>query len=431
MRYSEREVFSLNTKKDIRRGQIAYIIQAALEYLVALLVSGSFLATLTNELGFSDSLTGIVSAIISLGCLFQMLTVLVRRRIKSKVIVYSFACQILFLILYVIPLTGAPKPIKTAAFVAAIVLAYLIYNMIHPRKINWLMRSVADGKRGSFTATKEIASLASGMAFSFGMGELVDYFAEQGRVRVAFVLCAVVIFVLMIAHAVSLFFVPAEEEQVEHRSIRKGFALLMSNKNLRASVTVSVLYNVAAFAFRPFLGSYNIKEMGFSLGFVAVLSIVSSISRIAVSHRWGRYADRRGFADMVEKCFLVLGVSWVFMGLATPSNATWMFIVAYVFSGAAMGGINSSMMNLIYDYVPREQCADAIAVTQAVSGVAGFVTTLVVSPLVTYVQGEGNRLFGIPIYAQQVLAAVGVLILVVAAVFTRVVLIRKGKTTTI
>lgn len=409
-----------------QRGQTAYIIQAALEHLVALLVSGSFLATLTKELGFSDGLTGIVSSIISLGCLFQLLTVFVRRRIKTTVIGFSFVCQILFLLLYVIPLTGAAKPIKTVLFVGAIVLAYLIYNLIHPQKTNWLMGTVGDGKRGVFTATKEMVSLAAGIGFSFGMGELVDYFAARGQIRTAFLLCAIVIFVLMMSHALSLFFVPAQtDKEGTNHSIKNGFSLLLRNKNLRAAVTVSLLYNVAAFAFRPFLGSYNIKELGFSLGFVAVLSTVSSVSRIAVSRQWGRYADRRGFAAMVEKCLLVLGVSWVFMGAASPSSAKWMFIIAYVFSGAAMGGINSAMTNLIYDYVPRDQCADAIAVTQAISGVAGFLTTLLVSPLVTYVQSAGNRLFGIPMYAQQVLAIIGVLVLVLATIFTRMVLIRK------
>ena len=53
-----------------KRGRFMYILEAALEYFIALLVAGSFLATLTKELGFSDSLTGILSSVISLGCLF-------------------------------------------------------------------------------------------------------------------------------------------------------------------------------------------------------------------------------------------------------------------------------------------------------------------------------------------------------------------------
>ena len=48
------------------RAKQMYIWQAAFEHLIALLVSGSFLATLTKELGFSDSTTGILSSTDSL-----------------------------------------------------------------------------------------------------------------------------------------------------------------------------------------------------------------------------------------------------------------------------------------------------------------------------------------------------------------------------
>ena len=408
-----------------KRAQKLYIIQAAVEYLVSILVAGSFLATLTNELGFSDSLTGIVSSIISLGCLFQLLAVLIRKRIKTNVIILSLVSQILFLLLYVIPLTGAAKPIKTVLFVAAIVLAYLLYNIIHPQKTNWLMSSVGDGERGVFTANKEIVSLVVGMAFSLGMGELVDVLAAHGNIRMAFLLCAIVIFALMVWHAVTLFFVPGEEESGEGQSIKNGFFVFLRNKQLRAAVMVSVLYNVAAYAVRPFLGSYQIKELGFGLGFVGVLSIVSSVARIAVSHRWGRYADRRGFAVMVEKCFFVLSAAWICVAFAAPAIGMGAMLLYYILNGVAMGGINSAMTNLIYDYVPRENCADAIAVTQALAGVAGFVSTLIVSPIVTVIQTEGNRVLGLPIYAQQVLAIIGLLITVIAMVFTRVALIWK------
>ena len=62
-----------------KRGRLLYILEAALEYLLSILVSGSFLATLTKELGMSDSLTGILSSVISLGCLFQLMSVILRR----------------------------------------------------------------------------------------------------------------------------------------------------------------------------------------------------------------------------------------------------------------------------------------------------------------------------------------------------------------
>ena len=407
------------------RGQRLYVVQAALEHLVSLLVSGSFLATLTRELGFSDSLTGILSAVISLGCLFQLLSVFLRRRVKTVVVVFSAVNQILFLLLYVIPLGGGGKPLKTTAFVVLILLAYLIYNWIHPKKFNWLMSTVDNARRGTFTAGKEIVSLVAGIAFSFGMGTLVDRLSAAGNIKTAFALCAVVLAVLMVGHTLSLVFVPEKDDTSSPRSLKKSMHLLVHNTALRRTIVVSALYNIAAFSARPFFGSYEIKELGMSLGLISLLSMAGSVSRIAVSHLWGRYADRRSFAAMIEKCLLVLDLAWLCVMLATPANGMWMFLGYYVLNGIAMGGINSAQANLIYDCVPRSECADALAISYAITGVAGFATTLGVSPLVDRIQQNGNTLFGLPIYAQQVMVALALAVTVIAVIYTRVALIRS------
>lgn len=119
----------------LKRSRIMYIFEAAFEYLISILVAGSFLATLTKELGFSDSLTGILSSIISLGCLFQLTAVFLnRKRLKSTIIILSIVNQVLFALLYVIPFFNFSKSTKTIIFVFAIITAYIIYNMVHPKK---------------------------------------------------------------------------------------------------------------------------------------------------------------------------------------------------------------------------------------------------------------------------------------------------------
>ena len=171
----------------MKRSRLLYIAEAGLEYLISILVAGSFLATLTRELGMSDSLTGILSSVITLGCLFQLLSVSWRPlRAKKAVVLLSVTNQLLFLLLYLIPLLNIGKTLKIAVFVAVVFLAYLVYNFAHPKKINWLMSLVEDGARGVFTANKEIVSLIMGMAFSFGMGALCDYFTARGETRMAF-----------------------------------------------------------------------------------------------------------------------------------------------------------------------------------------------------------------------------------------------------
>ena len=151
----------------MKRSRLMYIFEAAFEYFISILVAGSYLATLTKELGFSDSLTGILSSFISLGCLFQLLSLSIRRtKVKRFVIISSIINQLLFMLLYLMPLTSFDKQVKIVLFVILIFSAFLFYNFAHPKKINWLMSLVEDKQRGNFTANKEIISLVSGIYLS-------------------------------------------------------------------------------------------------------------------------------------------------------------------------------------------------------------------------------------------------------------------------
>lgn len=407
-----------------------YIMEAALEYLVSLLVSSSFLATLTKSLGMSDSLTGVLSSVISLGCLFQLLSAVYRRRqVKRFVMALSILNQLLFMLLYVIPLSGAGKQFKIVLFVVVIILAYLLYNIAHPKKISWLMSLIEDGHRGRFTANKEIVSLIMGMAFSFGMGVVVDYFSDRNELRTAFALCGAVIFVLMILHTVTMALAVEKsaesadctgcEEPVNRRGFRENLREITGNKNIVKISLVFILYYIATYMATPFYGTYQIQELGFSLKLVSAFTMLSSIVRICVSRFWGNYADKRSFAAMVEKCLLVLGAGYFCAALATPASGKFMFAGYYICHGIALGGINSALINLIFDYVTPDRRADSLAICQAGAGIAGFLTTLTVSPLVTAIQRNGNSLFGLPVYAQQVLSAAALLFTAVTVLFVR------------
>ncbi len=413
-------------EKDIKRGQFMYICEAALEYLISILVGGSFLATLTGELGFSDSLTGILSSVISLGCVFQMLSVFLRRkRVKWFVISMSVANQLLFMLLYVIPVFEISGTVKTILFVIFIFAAYLIYNIAHPKKINWLMSLVDNGFRGVFTANKEIVSLICGMAFTYGMGAWIDYFSAKNEMRMALILSAVVIFVLMILHTLTMILTPEPEQpQVPSKNIFLCVKDVFRNKEVMQVTLVFVLYNIAAYSAGPFYGTYLIGELALSLKVVSVLSIVSSIVRIFVSRFWGRYADKTSFSNMIQKCFLILAAGYGCVAMAVPENGILMFTLYYMCSGIAMGGINSALINMIYDYVKVEQRADSLAVCQASSGLAGFLTTLIFSVFVAFVQGNGNKIFGIQMYAQQAVSIVAGMMILVAYFYVRKVIMK-------
>ena len=60
-----------------RHSRAFYVIEALVEYLISLTVSGAFIAKVSTELGLSDSLTGVISAIASLGGLFQIIGIFI------------------------------------------------------------------------------------------------------------------------------------------------------------------------------------------------------------------------------------------------------------------------------------------------------------------------------------------------------------------
>lgn len=413
--------------KQIEKGKKLYILEATLEYLISILVTGSFLATLTRELGMSDSLTGILSSIISLGCLFQLMSIgLRRKKVKMTVLVLSIINQFLFTMLYVISFLDGAKNVKIMLFVIFICLAYIIYNFAHPKKINWLMSLIDDAKRGEFTANKEIVSLIVGMIFTFAMGSVSDYYAEKEEIRTAFIISALVLFVLMLSHSACLI-MTVEKPMETNLSIRKktSWRELLEDKNILKVTVIFVLYYVSMYVSSPYYGTYQINELGFSLKYVSLLVILGNIARLCLTKFWGRYADKKSFAAMIEKCFYFLALSQICAIFSIPANGTYMFLLYYIFQGIALGGVNSALINLVFDYVVYTRRADSLAICQAASGTVGFFSTLCVSPLVTHIQNNGNEFMGIHVYAQQVVSVIGLIFSVFAIIYVKKVIGRN------
>lgn len=418
-------------EKAMQRSRILYIIEAALEYFISILFAGSYLATLTSHLGMSDSLTGILSSFISLGCLFQLFSVFLKRRqVKTIVTSLSVVNQLLFLLLYIIPLSGAGKQVKIALFIVAIFAAYFVYNCVHPLKISWLMSLVDDHKRGVFTSYKEIVSLLSGMIFSFGMGTLIDHYQDAGQIETAFLLCGITVFVLMVLHTLTMAFsveIPLEGvdgEVTKQNPIREMLSTLQ-DKNVVKVTILFVLWHIASSAATPFYGTYCIKELGFSLQFVSILSIVYSLVRASVSTFWGKFADKNSFASMVSICLGIAGIGFLVNVFTVPANGKIFYTLYYALYAVAMGGINSALTNLVFDMVKMDMRSNALALSQSVSGFVGFLTTVVVSRLVSAIQENGNTFLGMSLYAQQVTSAIAVLFTVLAVLY--VLFFLRGK----
>lgn len=396
-----------------RRSRIAYIAEAALEYFISIMISGAYLAKLTSYLGFSDSLTAVLTSFVALGCSFQLCSIFFFRNgsVKRKVTALHILNQVLFMMIYLVPFFSCGKTLKIFLFIVFLMSGYFFSNVIHSPKTIWCMSLVEDGKRGIFTSLKEMVSLIFGMLFNLLMGAVIDRFEAEGNIRIAFILAAATIFILMIAHTVALLLTQEKTRAVvaEHKSVFQRFSAVIFDRQIRKVIAVSVFWTVAHNMTVSFFGIYQVKELGFSMKFVALLSIFAAAVRIPSSFVLGRYADLHSFAKMLKIAYGLAAVGFFFAVFAVPSNGVVLFTLYYLLNAAAMGGINSAETNLILDYAPKEKQSDALAVKQTVYGLCGFFSTLAVTPLFDYIQSVGG-IFGCSVYAQQVLSFLALVI---------------------
>ncbi|MBO7297667.1 MAG: MFS transporter [Clostridia bacterium] len=418
------------TEQDIyKTSRFLYILEAAFEYFISLLVAGAYLAKVTSAIGISDSVTGILSSFVSLGCGFQMIAVFLanKRPVKRWVTILHSVNQLAFALIYLVPFISVPQWAKTLFFIGLLLTGHIVNNIVNSPKINWFMSLVDDNKRGRFTANKEIVSLIGGMIFTFIVGQVMDACEAAGNIKAAFIFCGVGIFVLMLLHTATLIFSkekPVDEK--EKKPTKQVLSGLVKDKNLWKVVMVSVLWNVSHYVATPFYGTYQINELGFSMTFVSLLSAGYSILRATCSRPMGKIADKTSFAKMLNICFIVAMVGFAINIFTTPANGKILYTAYYLCYAVAMAGINSGSINLIYDYVDKENRMGAFAFKSAIAGIAGFLTTLACSPLVAYIQANGNTFMGLRVYAQQVTSALAVLLIGVLLIYLNTV-VRKMK----
>lgn len=412
---------SANKEINYNRGSKLFIVQATAEYLISILVTGSYLATITTTLGMSDALTGVISAFVSLGCLFQLLSLFYHKKNPKKfLLLFSLINQILFMSLYIIPGVNIPSSVKNIVFTVVILSAYVLYYFAHPKKITWYTSFVEVKNRGSFTANKEMISLVAGILFQFGASSILDYYKENERVNIAFLIMLGIIAILIIINTLSILFAPDNELPVKEKiSFFATLKNIFSNKILLKIFLVFIGYYVATYITTPFLAVYEINQLGFSLTLISLFAILSNFTRILFSRFWGKFADKYSFITMFKWTLAVKCAAFLAFAFTTPKTAFVTVALYSILTGISMGGINNAITNTVFVYADPESASDSLAVCQAISGTVGFLSTLAISPFIDYVQKNGNQLFGLPIYAQQVTSIFTVIIALAIIVFIK------------
>lgn len=417
-------------KQNRCRSKIAYHFEAAVEYLISILVTGAFLTALLNEIGVSDAISGTISSLTTFACMVQMASLFIKRngrQLKRWVSLLHLLNQFLFAILYLFPSLKLSQTTKALLMVGIYTAGLFISQLVTPYKLAWLMSLVEPKTRGKFTAVKEMISLLFGMFFSLIMGMVVDHFQAAGRIQEAFMICNIVLVILALVHFLLLILCdPPETDKIKETNFKENIHYLYKNKKFHKILLVSSLFQCTQIVI-PFYGVYQLNVLGFSLTYVSVLTIFQSLTRMTVSLPLGKYADHTSWSKTLYLGFLMQGAAFFINFFTIPSNGHILFFIYSMLYGASMAALNSSLMNIVFEYVDPTISAAALGIENAIGGVTGFCASLIGGIVISHMQNLGNQLFGHTIYAQQLLSIFACIACITGAVYTKRKLFPKVK----
>ena len=417
---------SIYASKDYKRSRFSYMNLCHVEWFVHLLCMDAFLAKLLTHVGVEDGLVGVITTIASLSSIFRLLSFVIVPRIRNTkryAIPMQMFGELMFVSLYLIPVLSIDSQAKSPLMVLCIVLAYLGYHLSSSVVYRWGNSFVDPHHRAEFTNTKEMISTLLGMAVSFGTGFILDYFDGKGQLQLGFFYTAIVMLIFVICEMLCMFSIKNEiipARTADSITIKEVLEKTLGNRNFRNLALLYSLYNFGINFTNGFLGTYQLQELAFPVSTVTLIGIIGSLSRAAFSKPIGRYSDRRSFAKGIELGMLLSVTGFICLIFTGPQNR-WLIIVYIVMYLTSQSGAGSNFINSTYSYVDNRCFVQGVAILMSVSGIFSFAASLAGSALLTYIQKSGNVFLGIPVYGQQVLATISVLVIFICLLFNRTV----------
>lgn len=395
-------------EKNRRITRVAFVAEESLNYFFTLFVTSTFLGYLLSALGFNDATQGVINTVATLSCGAQLFSFVISgKRVKRTVLFAMIFNQIAFIAVYLLPLFDFAPGIRTVLFVVLLTLGNLVNNAVSPARLVWLMKSVDLEKRGTFTAIKEMISLAGGVVISLALGAIAD--AHRGidgaPTSTYYIICLAALVLMTALHTVSVLVCNEDEAESHKISVGESVRSIFKNESILKIMPISIIWQISLALSTPFYPSYLREDLSMSFTLITVLTTVGLLARLVVSPLMGRLADKRSFTFSMMTCVVLQAIAYIGGAFCAPGVMKWFYLVYSCFSGFAMAGMNNGFMNLVYDFVRPEDRSVAIGLQSAIGGITGFLSALLSGALLEKIQAVGGiTVLGVRLYAQQILS---------------------------
>ena len=225
---------------------------------------------------------------------------------------------------------------------------------------------VPAGMRGRYFGLRnKISGLTLLLAFFLG-GAVLELSSNQVMLGFAILFGGATIFRLASAVFLARMHEPPARRCPEPWKPLREIRALPGTRVGRFSLYVAAMM-LATYVASPFFAVYMLRELGFSYAFFVIVTASAAVANFLFMGFWGRRADKIGHLKVVRlTSYLIPVIPVLWLG----GHALPYLIIIQVFSGFIWAGFNLAATNVLYEAAAPERRTRAIALYNALSGLA-------------------------------------------------------------
>ncbi|MBL0923631.1 MAG: MFS transporter [Sphingomonadaceae bacterium] len=353
-------------------------IEAAFSNTTAALTTGAILAAFALHLGANNFTIGLLAAIPFLTQIAQLPAIWLIERYRARKRIAVISSVIGRSMLGVMALLPFAEGLALPGLFATTLILCLMGAIGGCAWNAWMRDLTPDERMGRVfarrtlyaTVTLMIAGLAAGIGLQFSGSD-----AERLDLTFSILYLAGCISGMISAAIAARLPEPRMSNRVENRiRLWKIVRAPLANRNFRQLMIFICWWQFAVNLATPFFTVFFINSLGYGMGFVMVLTIVSQIANALMLGNWGRLTDRFNNRSVLMVSapvyiFCIVAMIGASQFAYTDGRDAWL-IALHILMGSSLGGTTLAMTNIALKLSPRGESTAYIATSGLASSVA-------------------------------------------------------------
>lgn len=391
------------------------------------MTTGAFMAGYAAYLGASDSLNGLIACIPMMTSVIQLFSPLILERLqhrKTLIVTFMTVYKLLVCGVIFIPLFISGQSARLGLLIALVMSAHLALQLVWPGFTCWLTNSVPKRIKGKYFGVRDSFGQAAGMVIPLTMGIILDQFKPKGALLPSYEGFLVVFSVTILLTLLNIWlFTRIDDKPVpycdEGISIGEIIRKPLQSKSFRLVIVFFILWNIGFNTAMPFLAVFQVKHLGLNYKVIMALDILAKMVLILTARSWGKLADKFSWAHTAAAAIFIYAVSFILTGFITPGSWTIYIILpcCSLLSGLAWGGLNISLFNLPFVFIPEEKKTVYLGLNAALSGIFSLIAVVLAGRVLEYLEKNPSAVSWLPNGGYQGVFWGGAIILLAAAAY--------------